>query len=55
MALEEMQMFENELQAKQAKECYALAVERIKTAHPDTPVEKYAEKVWFSVAGVIVH
>ena len=50
-----IEMFKDETQLVQAESAYDMAMKRIRAEHPEINPDSYSDRVWFAVAGVVVH
>ena len=50
-----IEMFKDETQLVQAESAYDMAMKRIGAEHPEINPDSYSDRVWFVVAGVVVH
>ena len=50
-----MEMFTNETQLIQAESAFDVAMKRIGAEHPEINPDSYSDRVWFAVAGAVVH
>lgn len=50
-----MEMFTSETQLIQAESAFDVAMKRIGAERPEINPDSYSDRVWFAVAGAVVH